>query len=95
MVSTQESVKMADNQDQVYEQQQQQQQPNQNEADDQKAEAKEGQQVDPFEDNNYMKKLKVYADKLKISLDEIKSQRMSKNQLKRLVRNQVIDKLFV
>jgi hypothetical protein len=44
---------------------------------------------DLFQDERYVSKLNVYADKLGLSLDEIKTKRMSKNMLKKLVRNQV------
>lgn len=81
MVSTQDSLKtVIDTQDSVNDQQL----PTSAEQNDQKPEVE-----DPFQDENYLKKLKVYAEKLKISLDDVQSRRLSKNQLKRLVRNQV------
>lgn len=48
-----------------------------------------GSHVKLYDDEKYMNKLNVYAQKLGMSLDEIKSKRMSKNQLKKLVRNKV------
>lgn len=42
-----------------------------------------------FEDEKFVQKLKVIADQLGLSMDEVKEKKLSKNQLKKMLRGQV------
>ena len=42
-----------------------------------------------YDDENFMKKLKILAEKVGISVEEAKERKLSKNQLKKMIRNEV------
>ena len=42
-----------------------------------------------YEDENFMKKLAILAEKVGITVEEAKERKLSKNQLKKMIRNEV------